>query len=317
MATVDAGETLAIVVHGGAWDIPDEYHAAHINGCNVAATIGWQILRSGGSALEAVEAALRELEDDPTFDAGRGSVLTAAGTVELDAGLMDGATLKIGAVAAIQHYAHPITIARRVLEQTDHHLLVGAGAEAFAAAQGFEAIDGRTLIVERELRAFDEFRAGRRTAAAEFVRDDTQRHDTVGVIALDAHGSLAAGNSTGGVSFSLPGRVGDAPLAGVGYYADNQWGAVACTGWGEHIMRVGLALRAIAYLEGGHSADEAARSAVDLLRDRVQGHAGLIVLDREGRVGVAHSTRNIAHAYRRSGMDRVVSAMAVDRNLTP
>ncbi len=303
---MEQGKTIAIVVHGGAWDIPVEYHAAHRAGCEKAAAVGWEILAGGGSALDAVEQALRLLEDDPTYDSGAGSVLTAEGTVELDAGLMEGDTLRIGAVAGVTHFANPISIARRVLEGTSHHLLVGEGAERFAAAQGFERIENASLIVEREWEAYQEFLAGNLSTADAFGG-----HDTVGAVALDATGRLVAGNSTGGVSFSLPGRVGDAPLPAVGYYADSRVGAVACTGWGEHIMRVGMALRAVQAMEQGATAAEAARGAIRLLQERVKGKAGLIVLDAQGRVGLAHSTPFLAHAFRTSEMDGVSSGVRV------
>lgn len=299
-------EPIAIVVHGGAWDIPLEYREAHRVGCVAAASAGWEVLVDGGSALDAIEVAIRLMEDDPTYDAGTGSVLNAAGEVELDAGVMDGESLKVGAVAAIQHYANPISIARRVLEKTDHHLLVAEGAERFAASEGFEAITNDMLIVERERAAYKRFIMGEFTTA-----DSFGGHDTVGAVALDARGTLAAANSTGGVSFSLPGRVGDVPLPGVGFYADNHFGGVACTGWGEHIMRVGLALRAMQALEEGANATQAARHAVNLLQTRVRGKAGLIVLDRQGRVGLAHSTPCLAHAYRTQGMDQIVSGVIV------
>jgi beta-aspartyl-peptidase (threonine type) len=282
-----------LVVHGGAWDIPPDLHAAHRAGTQQAVAVGWEVLDGGGSALDAVEAAIRAMEDDPTFDAGIGSVLTADGTVEMDAGIMEGETLKIGAVAAIQHYAAPISIARRILEYSHHHLLVGAGAEAFAAAQGFDAVPNERFIVAREQDYYDAYRAGTRTTADSFGGSDT-----VGALARDKQGRLAAGNSTGGVSFSHSGRVGDAPLPGVGYYADNRFGAVVCTGWGEHIMRVGLALRAMHLLESGLPAQQVAEQAVALIRERVAGKAGLLVVDREGRVGIAHSTPYMAFAYR-------------------
>lgn len=294
-------QPIALVVHGGAWDIPARFHEAHRAGCAAALQCGWALLESGHSALDAVEAALQLMEDDPTFDAGIGSVLTSAGTVEMDAALMDGASLRIGAVTTIQHYANPIRLARRVLEASSHHLLVGSGAEAFAATQGFEAIVNTRLVVEREWEAFERFQAGERELA-----DDFGGHDTVGAVALDAAGNLAAGNSTGGVSFSLPGRVGDAPLPGVGYYADNLVGAAACTGWGEQIMRVGLALRAIHALEQGATVQAAATQAIALLQARVQGKAGIILLSPQGEVGVAHSTPYLAHAYRTSQMDGMV-----------
>jgi beta-aspartyl-peptidase (threonine type) len=242
---------------------------------------------------------VRALEDDPTFDAGTGSVLAADGRVQLDAGLMDGSSLKIGAVANVRCVRSPILLAREVLEHSPHHLLVGPGAEDFARSRGLEEVDPAQFVVEREAARHVEFLAGRLAPAAEF-----QGHDTVGAVALDGTGQLAAGNSTGGVAFSLPGRVGDAPLPGVGYVADSRHGGVACTGWGEHILRVTLASRALAALERGASAAEAARSAVEVLRARVGGQAGLIVLDRAGTVGLAHTTECLAHAFRHSGMPR-------------
>src|SRR5215469_10449419 len=237
--------TKAIVVHGGAWSIPPGAREAHRAGCLSAAERGYAVLSAGGSALDAVVAAIEVLEDDPTFDAGRGSVLSAEGRVQLDAGLMDGRTLHIGAVAGVHRVAHPIRLARAVLERSGHHLLVGDGAERFARDQGFELVDPETFVVERERQRYADFQAGRLGTADDFA------HDTVGAVAQDATGQLAAGNSTGGVAFSLPGRVGDAPLPGVGYVADSRTGGVACTGWGEHILRVGLATRALVAMERG------------------------------------------------------------------
>lgn len=295
------GPIHAIVVHGGAWSIPLESRAEHRAGCLAAAERGFDVLAGGGSALDAVVAAIELLEDDPTFDAGRGSVLSAEGRVQLDAGLMDGRTLHIGAVANVHRVAHPIRLARMVLERSGHHLLVGEGAEQFARAQGLALVDPDSLVVDRERQRYADFLAGRLATA-----DDFGGHDTVGAVALDGDGQLAAGNSTGGVAFSLPGRVGDAPVPGVGYVADSRTGGVACTGWGEHILRVALATRALIALEGGAEAGDAAHEALGVLERSVQGRAGLIVLDRHGRVGLAHSTLCLAHAYRRTGMAEAV-----------
>lgn len=274
-------------------------------GCAAAAARGRDVLLRGGSALDAVEAAILVLEDDPTFDAGTGSVLVADGSVELDAGLMDGASLKVGAVAVVKHFKNPVSLARRVLTASEHHFLVGAGAEAFAHSQGFPSVDNQSLIVPRERAIYEQFLNGQRRTADSFGPSDT-----VGAVALDAEGHLAAGNSTGGVAFSLPGRVGDAPLPGVGYSADDRTGGVACTGWGEHILRVGLAMRAMQGLEQGLTAQAAANAAVALLLERVQGRAGLVLLDRQGQVGLAHSTECLAHAYWTARMETVVSGTA-------
>jgi beta-aspartyl-peptidase (threonine type) len=292
--------TVAIVVHGGAWSIPPEAREPHTRGCLAAADRGFAVLESGGSAVDAVVTAIEVLEDDPTFDAGRGSVLSAEGRVQLDAGLMDGGSLHVGAVAGLHRVEHPIRLARAVLERSSHHLLVGEGAEQFAREQGLALVDPDSLVVDRERQRYADFVAGRLGTADDFA------HDTVGAVALDARGQLAAGNSTGGVAFSLPGRVGDAPLPGVGYVADSRTGGVACTGWGEHILRVGLATRALVAMERGASAQNAASEALGVLERSVQGRAGLIVLDRGGAVGLAYSTRCLAHAYRRSGMAAAV-----------
>src|SRR5215470_16345287 len=171
--------TVAIVVHGGAWSIPPEAREPHTRGCLAAAERGFALLEAGGSAVDAVVAAIELLEDDPTFDAGRGSVLSAEGRVQLDAGLMDGRTLHVGAVAGLHRVPHPIRLARAVLERSGHHLLVGEGAEKFAREQGFELVDPETFVVERERQRYAEFRAGRLGTADDFA------HDTVGAVALD------------------------------------------------------------------------------------------------------------------------------------
>lgn len=297
-----------MVVHGGAWNIPVEQREAHRAGCVAAAERGRDVLLRGGCALDAVEAAILVMEDDPTFDAGTGSVLVADGSVELDAGLMDGTSLKVGAVAVVKHFKNPISLARRVLEASEHHFLVGDGAEAFARAQGFSVVDNRSLVVPREEALYAQFLAGQRKTS-----DSFGPADTVGAVALDSAGRIAAGNSTGGVAFSLPGRVGDAPLPGVGYAAEDGLGGVACTGWGEHILRVGLAARALQGLERGLNASEAAQAAVALLSRRVQGQGGLILLDGSGQVGLAHSTPCLAHAYWTARQGTLVSGTAAAR----
>lgn len=290
--------TIAIIVHGGAGNIPDAYHAPAEAGCRAAANIGWQVLDQGSSALDAVEAAVQALENNPTFNAGHGSVLNSAGKVEMDAGIMDGATMGVGAVTLIEHFSHPISIARKVMEKTRYHILGAAGAEDFARSEGFIPIQNETLITERRLKQYND-------------RLAEMDGDTVGAVALDADGNLATANSTGGVSFKLPGRVGDSPIPGAGFYADNRFGAVATTGQGEHIMRAGLAFLVMHLLEQGASATEAAREAEALFLNRVsRGGAGWIVLDANGNVGVWHTTTYLSHAYRRSGMEDAASGLS-------
>jgi L-asparaginase / beta-aspartyl-peptidase len=269
----------SIVVHGGAGADPlddrDELRA----GIRGAIAAGWSVLWAGGRALDAVEAAVCALEDHPRFNAGRGSVLTAAGTVETDASIMDGDRLACGAVGAVIGIANPITLARRVLEARRHVLLVGEGAVAFARAAGVPECDPATLVTERQ-----------RNRHAMSAERTTEVGGTVGAVALDRHGTTAAATSTGGIAGKLPGRVGDSALIGCGTYADSTLGGVSCTGDGEAIIRVVLARRALDYLREAGDPDYAAKVAVDLLVDEGAGRGGLILLDWRGRGGWAHST---------------------------
>ncbi len=266
-----------IVVHGGAGADPAEA-ATFRPGVRAAVLAGWAVLAGGGSALDAVEAAVRSLEDDPRFNAGRGSVLTSAATVEMDASIMEGDRLRCGAVAAVSRVPNPISLARRVMEATRHVLLVGDGAHDLARAQGLAECDPQSLVTERQRRRHQE----RVVAAAK---------GTVGAVALDRHGTTAAATSTGGMAGKLPGRVGDSALIGCGTYADSTLGGVSCTGDGEAIIRVVLARQALAYLKEAEDPDYAAKVAVDLLVDEGGGQGGLILLDWRGRPGWATSTR--------------------------
>ncbi len=249
------------------------------------------MLARGGSALDAVETAIRILEDAPTFDAGVGSVLNTDGLVELDAGIMDGRTLNLGAVAAVKTIRNPVTLARRVLE-SPYTLLVCDGALRFAREVGFAECEPEELIVERERLALQRHLADQAAAAA----THDVRGDTVGAVALDQAGNLAAGTSTGGRRFKRPGRVGDVPLPGCGFYADNLLGAASSTGEGEAIARIVMAKRAVDALADGCHPQAAAEEAISYLATWVNGRAGLILLDRFGRVGVAFNAARMAWA---------------------
>jgi len=284
-----------IVVHGGAYDIPMETHQAHMEGCRRAAEAGWAVLVRGGTALEAVETAVRVLEDDPTFDAGCGSFLNAAAEVELDAIIMDGRHLDLGAVAAVQRVRHPVTLARLVMTESEHAMLAGPGAEAFARQHGLPICPPEELLVGRELERWRAAQAGGNPR--DWEPFGIAPSDTVGAVALDADGNLAAATSTGGTFNKLPGRVGDSPLVGSGAYADNRTGAVSATGLGEALMKVVVSKTACDFIDRGMTAQEAAEAAVAVLVDRTTGEGGLIVVDRLGGVGVAHNTPYIAHAF--------------------
>jgi len=291
----------ALIVHGGAWDIPDELIAAHRKACLSALKIGWRVLQKGGSALDAVEQAIMVMEDDPALDAGVGAFLNAEGEVELDAGLMDGATLDVGSVAAVQRIRHPIALARKVME-SEHVLLVGQGAERFAQKHNIERCPSALLVIPREL---DRWAANAAKTQFHARQAFTRARDTVGAVALDDKGNIAAGTSTGGTPHKLPGRVGDSPLVGSGYYADSALGGASCTGWGEAIMRVVLAKAAIDRL-AHKEAMPAAQWSIDRLASKVNGLGGIIVLDRRGRVGYAFNTPRMAFGYMNEKMAQPV-----------
>jgi beta-aspartyl-peptidase (threonine type) len=282
----------AIIIHGGAGDAPPTASVPESSqGLRAAALAAWSILVQGGSSLDAVETAVRLLEDDPEFNAGTGSCLTAAGDVELDASIMDGATLRCGAVAAVRDVRNPISLARLVMERTEHVLLVGPGASAFARSAGVPAHPNHLLITPRQRARWEERQA--RTAEPVHL-------GTVGAVARDRHGHLAAATSTGGTAMKLPGRVGDSALIGAGTYADDLLGAVSCTGQGERMIQLALARQAVE-LTHRLGAQKAARAAVALLGQRVAGRGGLITLGPRGDPGFALNTASMARAYSRGG----------------
>jgi L-asparaginase / beta-aspartyl-peptidase len=285
--------TPVLVVHGGAWDIPADQLEAHRRGVIRAAEAGYALLRQGAPALDAVETAVSLLEDDETFDAGRGSFLTADGRVQMDALLMDGATLRAGAVACVERLKNPIHAARLVLERSPHVYLVGAGAEEFAHSQGMPLIDNSELIVDRERERLKTAQA----RAQAGIGDATFRgdHDTVGAVAVDASGDLAAATSTGGTLNKTPGRVGDSSVIGCGGYADNRSAATSLTGWGEPIMKLVLGKWAVdrTTLLGP---EQAAQDAIAYLHARLRGYGGIILLAPDGRYGIAHNTPRMAWA---------------------
>jgi len=297
---------IAIIVHGGAWEIPPALHADHAAGCRAAAEAGWVVLAAGGSALAAVEAAVRVMEDDPVFDAGRGSHLNRDGEVELDAAIMDGRRLNLGAVASLKRVANPITLARHVLTDCKHAFLVGPGAARFARQVGVPLCDPADLVVERERLEWQARVANGFSPETEFAPDPA---DTVGAVAFDQEGDLAVGNSTGGTQFKLPGRVGDTPLVGCGLYADNTLGAAACTGWGEQIMKMVLAKTAVDQIARLGDAMTAANVAIAYFQHRIGGLGGVICISPEGQVGWAFSTPNLAYAYRTTGMTETTAVL--------
>jgi L-asparaginase / beta-aspartyl-peptidase len=282
-----------LVVHGGGWAIPDDMVDAHLNGIRAALAQGWQELERGGPALDAVEAAVRVMEDDEAFDAGRGSFLNRDGRVQLDALMMDGATLRAGGVGCVERIRNPIHLARIVLEESPHVYLVGPGAERFAEEHGVPLIANEELVIEREVERLRRLHVQGESPADVF----SASHDTVGAVALDKKGNLAAATSTGGTLNKTPGRVGDSSLIGCGCYADDRSAAVSTTGWGEPIMKLVLGKWAADRVAAGAPAQQAASEAIACLQQRLSGHAGIIVLDAQGRLGIAHNTPRMAWGF--------------------
>lgn len=294
--TREQSVTIALAVHGGAWNIPDDQIDSSLAGVGAALRHGWERLQRGESGLDVVENVVRMLEDDPTFNAGRGSHLNRLGRVELDASMMEGDALEAGAVAAVQRVRHPISLARKVLEESEHVLLVGRGARLFAREHGVESCRARDLLVGRAREQYLRIRAGETDLVQEeFAPPDAgdEHMGTVGCVARDRTGRLVAGTSTGGTLDKYPGRVGDSPLIGAGTYADSLAGAASCTGWGEGILRVVMAKTAIDRLAAGASLERASAEALRDL-DRIGGRAGMILLDARGRATAIYNTPRMA-----------------------
>ncbi|MEJ2747265.1 MAG: isoaspartyl peptidase/L-asparaginase [Anaerolineae bacterium] len=284
----------AIVVHGGAgaWQEVPERLSRALPACIASAQAGQAVLLAGGSALDAVETAVNILEDDPVLDAGRGSYLNANGEIEMDALIMDGRTLNLGAIAAIQRVQYPISLARKVLDHPNHNFLVGPGAEAFADKIGFPRCQLADLQTEENLLHFRTQNGGAKPETAVGPLGDT-----VGAVAIDSNGNLAVATSTGGTRHKLPGRVGDSPLVGSGGYADNWTAAVGATGHGEALMKIIISKRVCDLVGDGLSAQAACDAAIQMLAERVQGTGGLIAVDARGQVGIARNTNAMPYAY--------------------
>ena len=290
-----------IIVHGGAGDWPKSKQAVGLSGVRQAATQGFRLLRQGQSSIQAVEAAVMEMEDNPVFNAGSGSTLNLAGYVEADAGIMDGKTRRGAGVALLRRTKNPISLARLVMEKTDHALLAGKSAERLGEAFGLPKAN-----LKLPERAYQWKQAKRRLAKG--VLDNFSRNlklirskgqtifgDTVGALAIDQNGNLAAADSTGGVSLKLPGRIGDSPILGAGLYADNRIGAATATGIGEIAMRLVVSKLACDAMQS-LTAQQAASQTINMVTKLAGRGLGIVTLDRKGRYGVAHNTPHLCWA---------------------
>jgi beta-aspartyl-peptidase (threonine type) len=284
-----------LIVHGGAWNIPKSEHKNHLQGVEKAVIVGYELLLSGKSAIKTVVETVKKLEEDATFDAGRGSFLNKNGEVEMDAIAMNGNDLSVGAVAAIQNVSYPVEVADLVRNKTEHILLVGEGATQFALQHGVEFCPTENLLVGRELERYKELKRKKRIKTKEFFIS-SKRGDTVGAVAMDVEGCIAVATSTGGTPNKMPGRVGDSPIIGAGAYADSRIGGVSSTGWGESIMKVMLAKTVIDNITKGMSLQRASDAAIEVLRQRVDGRGGVICIDTKGLACYAYNTPYMVRA---------------------
>lgn len=295
----------ALVIHGGAGTISPDSMTAQIEqalrtGLELALEAGHAVLRSGGSSMDAVVAAVRGLEDDPLFNAGRGAVFTDAGTNEMDAAVMDGKTLAAGAVGCVRRIKNPIELARAVMEKSPHVLLAGKGAEDFARKLGLEIVDEEYFFTEQRWQALQRVREARASS-------DQDRHGTVGAVALDEAGNLAAATSTGGNTNKWPGRIGDTPVIGAGTYANNKTCAVSATGDGEFFIRAVAGHHLSALIEYAQlSLAEAARTVMQNV-DRLGGTGGLIAIDRDGNIALPFNTTGMYRGFVDVGGEKMVA----------
>lgn len=292
---------IALAVHGGAGTIErskmtaereQEYRA----GIEHALRAGREILDRGGSSLDAVEASVRVLEDDPNFNAGKGSVFTSAGTHEMDAAIMDGKTLSAGAVARLEHVRNPILLARAVMGKSKHVMLVGSGAEEFAKGNGIELVDAKYFFTQHRWEELQKAKADAE-GGKKFIISEAESHGTVGAVARDTQGNMAAATSTGGTTNKLPGRVGDSPIIGAGTYANNATCAISCTGDGEFFIRAVVAhqVSALMELRGMPLAEAAERALADARK--LGGTGGLIAVDKSGNVTLPFNTSGMYRGY--------------------
>ena len=297
---------IGLAIHGGAGTIErskitPEKEREYRAGLERALSAGYEILKRGGSSLDATEAAVRVLEEDPHFNAGRGSVFTSAGTNEMDASIMDGKTLKAGAIGSVQHIKNPVSLARLVMEKCPHVMLDCAGAEAFAKANGIELVDQKYFFTQDRWEALRKIKAAEKHRASgegtSFLITDQDRHGTVGAVALDKNGNLAAATSTGGTTNKMPGRIGDTPVIGAGTYANNQTCAVSCTGDGEYFIRAAAAHEVSGLMKyRGLKLQEAAQDALDAVK-QLGGSGGLIAIDTNAEIALLFNTNGMYRGY--------------------
>ncbi|MEX2703373.1 MAG: isoaspartyl peptidase/L-asparaginase family protein [Candidatus Baldrarchaeota archaeon] len=308
-------EKFIIVVHGGAGRIRPEFKDRALRGVKKAAKAGYDILSKGGTALDAVEEAVKVMEDDPTFNAGTGSTLTIDGRIEMDASIMDGKTLNAGSVAMIRNIRHPVTLARIIMEKTDHVFIAGDFAEKLAETFNLERCNP---ITENRIKIWKEYKTMLIRGEHQYLPKTTKlikiipelATDTVGAVARDKDGNLAAATSTGGLTLKLPGRIGDTPLIGCGNYADNEAGAASATGIGEVAIRLVLAKTVCDFMRNGLIAQKAVEKGIEVVKTRQNNlPMGIIAVDKYGNPGIAHNSESLSWAIMASDSPKVVAGL--------
>lgn len=296
----------ALVIHGGAGvmdqkSMTPEIQAMYLNVLNRVLSVGDSVLSHGGTSMDAVEKAIVIMEDSPLFNAGKGAVFTHDSLVELDASVMEGQSLKAGAIAAVRDIKNPIRVARAVMEKSEHVLLNGSGASQFAKEQGFEPVDNSYFYTEKRRKSLQELLKQEREAT---IND---KHGTVGCVALDSYGNIAAGTSTGGMTNKKYGRIGDSPIIGAGTYANNETGGFSCTGHGEYYIRLGFSRDISALMEYKKlSVQEACREEVGKLT-KLGGTGGVIGLDKNGNIAMEFNTEGMFRGYIKSDGEKEVA----------
>lgn len=302
---------VAFIIHGGAGvikkgSISAEREAEYTKKLEEAVLAGYNALQSGKSSLDAVEIAIRILEDSPLFNAGKGAVFTADGKNELDASIMDGKTLKAGAVAGLHHVKNPISLARKVMENSPHVMMIGDGAEKFAKEQNIEFVPAKYFWTQNRWDALQKIikeekakeKENKKVSEFRNPTSPNERYGTVGAVALDKNGDLAAGTSTGGMTYKKYGRVGDAPIIGAGTYADNNTCGVSATGWGEFFIRIGVARDISALVEyKGLPIQTAVDEVIKNKLQNLGGDGGVIAIDKNGNIGISFNSDGMYRAY--------------------
>lgn len=299
-------QTYALVIHGGAGvmdrsKMSEDAQLEYLSVLNKALNVGDSVLASGGTCLDAIEKTIVILEDSPLFNAGKGAVFTHEGIVELDASVMDGKSLQAGAIAGVRDIKNPIKVARKVMEKSEHVLLTGTGASQFAREQGFEPVDNSYFHTEKRYKSLQEILKKEREMST------GDKHGTVGCVALDKFGNIAAGTSTGGMMNKKYGRVGDSPIIGAGTYANNQTGAFSCTGHGEYYIRLGFSRDISALMEYRKlSLKKACQEEISKLTN-LGGTGGVIGIDRKGNIAMEFNTSGMFRGYVKSTGEREVA----------